>query len=244
MIDLVVLVDDVAAVRPQAPVHPAVAVARGVAERHAAGRVVASSSPWRIRGIRPSWPGIWRSRLSSRPRCGSSSCCRCSRSGWRSTCCRSCRKPPRSAPSRHTSCRDSRRRRSRRRISAGTDAAANRGPRTCPGRRRYWPRPRPSAARPRRISRVIVDLDAGRLGEGVDQRDEGVILRLHEVFPAQHRELRAFFRLPWRRLRPGFRPFGETGAAERCCGCKRGAAGHQAAAGNVGHVYSSLKHSL
>ena len=37
---LVVLVDDVAAVRPQAPVHPGIAVARGVAEREAARRVV------------------------------------------------------------------------------------------------------------------------------------------------------------------------------------------------------------
>ena len=38
--DLVVLVDRVAAVRPQAPVGPAVAVARRVTERHAARRVV------------------------------------------------------------------------------------------------------------------------------------------------------------------------------------------------------------
>lgn len=55
------------------------------------------------------------------------------------------------------------------------------------------------------IERFIgdVDLDAGRLLEGIDDLHEGDILGLHKPFPAQHVDGGAGFRLPLGGLRPG-----------------------------------------
>ncbi len=79
------------------------------------------------------------------------------------------------------------------------------------------------------------DLHARRLGEGVDQGDEGVVLGLHEILPAQHRQFRAAFRLPRSRLSPGLRPFDEAGAGQCPGRSKRGAARQKSAACNQSH---------
>ena len=68
------------------------------------------------------------------------------------------------------------------------------------------------------------DLHAGGLGEGVDQLHELVVFRLHEIFPAQQRQLRALLRLPGRGLRPGLGPIEEGWSGESAGSGQRGAA--------------------
>ena len=60
-------------------------------------------------------------------------------------------------------------------------------------------------------------LHAGGPGEGFQQLEEFVVFRLHEIFPPQHRELCALLRLPRRGLRPCLGPFQE-GGGNQCAG--------------------------
>ena len=80
-----------------------------------------------------------------------------------------------------------------------------------------------------------IDRDAGRLREGGDQLYESVVFGLHEIFPAQHRQLGALLRLPRRALRPGFGPI-EQGRSGQCAGgAQRGGAFNDGAARKISH---------
>jgi hypothetical protein len=232
--DLVLGVDHVAAMRPQAPVHPAIGIAGGVAERHAAGRVVALGRLGVFQELVGGCREFGEARLLQR----------------------------RDAVVQHIAAVADRdvdplvaalavgdrgrhpaavflaeivgdvgdvdaflRKQVRQREQAPEQI------RTGVGIRRH-----------RRLRRNVlvrfprhIDLDAGRLGERVEQLHERVVLRLHEVLPAQQRQLCAFLGLPRRRLGPGLRPFQEAGAGQRAGRGSRGAALHEGAAGERGH---------
>ncbi len=232
--DLVVLVDQVAAVRPQAPVHPGIAVARGVAERKAARRIVALG---RLGVFEEGVGGVGKfgeARLLQR----------------------------RDAIVRQVAAVADRDRDplvaalavlDRARYPAvvllaevfGDVADIEALLRKEVGQRIEPPEQVRAGAgiggdRRLRLHVLVgfagdIDLHAGGLGEGVDQLHERVVLALHEVFPAQHRELRAGFRLPGRGLRPGAGPAEQAFARERAGRRQRSAALHEGAAGGRRH---------
>ena len=72
-----------------------------------------------------------------------------------------------------------------------------------------------------------LDLDAGGLGEGRDQRHEAVFLGLHEALPAQQLQAGAGLGLPRRGLRPGLGEQRQVGGGRRA---REGGAGLQRAA--------------
>ena len=236
---LVVLVDQVAAVRPQAPMHPAVAVAGGVAERHSARRSVA------FRGLGEFEIFVGRRRKLGEPRLLQRRdpvvlhvAAVADRDG-----------DPLVAAlavgdrARHPAAvllaevigdvgdvdaflREQVRQRveTPEQVRSGAGIGGNRG---------------------FRLHVLVgfardVDLHAGRLGEGIDQRHEGVVLGLHEIFPSQHGQLRAALRLPWRRLRPGLGPVEQGRTGKRAGGGERGAACDQGTAGEMVMAASSV----
>ena len=67
------------------------------------------------------------------------------------------------------------------------------------------------------------DLDAGGFGESVHKRDEFVVFGLHEIFPAQDRERSILLRFPRRFLCPCLGPVEKSGPCQRCGGGGRGA---------------------
>jgi hypothetical protein len=81
-------------------------------------------------------------------------------------------------------------------------------------------------------SLVTFDLDARRLGEGVDHFQEGVFFLLQEALPAHQLDGGVRFRLPLRGLRPGLGEIEQAGA-----GCGAGGALHQRAAGDDRHAF-------
>ncbi len=87
------------------------------------------------------------------------------------------------------------------------------------------------------VERLVGDvhLDAGRLGEVGDQLHEGVLLGLDEALPAQQRELGILLRLPRRGLGPGAGPFGQPRAGQRAGRGQCGTPLHEGAAGERGH---------
>src|ERR1700722_4075626 len=80
-------------------------------------------------------------------------------------------------------------------------------------------------------------LDAGRLGESLHQLDELVVLRLHEVLPAQHRKRSSRLRLPGRVLGPGLRPIEQRRPGQCAGGGQRRPAPNEGTPREIGHGF-------